>query len=143
MRQVPDEHDLVAHGCQPSPPRLDHGPYAGTLDGCRDELLNDSASDAAMLPKPKKTGGSPARRKSSRRSGGFQPAGPAGHQYPVTCTSGGQSSGRGTTAGLNPWQIGQPGGGLAPAGSVAAAAGRAAVRERRKDLGVESRRSAE
>src|SRR6266496_53702 len=84
---------------------------------------NQSPWDGAMLPKPTKTGGGPACRNSTNSTGGSHLTGLAGHQYPLTPTFGGQSAGRGSTAGLKPWQVGQPSGGPPCIGAAVARAG--------------------
>jgi hypothetical protein len=68
--------------------------------------LSRSPCPGPMLPKPMNTGGGPASRNAASSAGGAQPAGTAGHQYPTTSSCGRQSAGRGTTAGLNPWNAG-------------------------------------
>lgn len=124
VRQVADEQDVVADWGQPCPARLDHGPHAGTSNGGRDQLgqrLTLGRGHAAEADEDRRR---PGLQEVEQPVWGCHSVGLAGHQYPVTCTSADQSSGRGVTVGLKPWKIGHRSGGLPPAGSVVVAVGR-------------------
>lgn len=64
--------------------------------------LTSSGFSVLMLPKPTQTGGGPSPRNAASSAGGWKLFASSTNQKPVTCTSSGQSAGRGKNASLKP-----------------------------------------